>query len=191
MQVQQGLLWKVDRVALGGPLAACVAALLVCGTANAQGVEGLRGGEHATPAMRTQGRDGGLTRGGADEPPPILVSAGPGARLGLNLEASGWLTAFSSVGALGMALSPQFNCRRGRIGLLPGLTFGVGVSIGILGTVLRRRGLRDVPRTRVLQRQRLFRAPWARGLGLALQSMATFGTTFALTAVGADVFCSD
>lgn len=119
--------------------------------------------------------------------PPALASVGPGARAALNLEVVGWTVAFSSVPAVLFAITP-FNCRLGRggrgssltPGVVAGLTIGVGTVLAIVGTILRARRMRGIPRTRMMQRQALYRAPWARGVGLTALSLGTaIGTSYA------------
>ncbi len=169
---QQSRGWTIEPAFLGMLIGVCLATILVCGTASAQNTA-------AAPPT-----------GGVDDV-PTLASLGPPARAALNLEVTGWVTALSSAPALALALSPRFNCGSGRLGLAPGITFGVGVTVGIVGSILRARRFRDVPRTRVTSRQGLFRSPSGRGLGLALLSMASGGTTIATTVIGADLWCSD
>lgn len=161
--------WGLDRAVLGKLVCVWLATLLASGTANAQ---------RATAV--------GPTRDADDV--PTLASLGPPARVALNLEVAGWLTAVSSVPALGLALN--LNCGRGRIGLASGITFGIGVSVGIVGSILRARRFREVPRTRFMSRQALFRSPAGRGVGLALLSMATASTTLGMTVIES-VSCGD
>ncbi|MCA9576853.1 MAG: hypothetical protein R3B40_26475 [Polyangiales bacterium] len=96
---------------------------------------------------------------------------------------TGWLVIASTVPAISFAVAPV-NCRRFESGrgsrITPGagafIALGVGTAIAIVGSVLRARRMRNVPRTTLLERQALFRAPWARGVGL---TALVVGTTFA------------
>jgi MFS family permease len=147
-----------------------LAALMMCSPALAQGggsddptSDDARGPDRANERLRSAG------------------SLGPRTRRALNLEAAGWIIATVSAPALAFVASDDF-CRE-RLAALPAVSFGLGISMGIAGSVLRARRTEGVPRMRFLERQRLFRSPGLRALGLAGLVLGTLAASFVPTVV--------
>lgn len=146
-----------------------------------------------SPALAQGGVADYPTRDDADEPERAnerlrsAGSLGPRTRRALNLEAAGWIIATFSAPALAFIASDDF-CRE-RLAALPAVTFGLGISMGIAGSVLRARRTEGIPRMRFLERQQIFRSPGLRALGLAGLVIGTFAASLIPTVVSTAFSC--
>ena len=61
----------------------------------------------------------------------------------------------------------------------------------IIGTIVRARRMRGIPRTRMRQRQALYRSPWGRGAGLAALATGTALATLYATVLPIADQCLD